>query len=68
MTESIIRNSWSSVNSVITYNYLLLSEGDAGTLDASSGVWTTNVPGLYGFYKYAFRWTIIIVVNLEKIC
>jgi len=38
---------WTSANSVITYNNLLLSEGDAGTLDASSGVWTTNVPGIY---------------------
>merc|ERR1711953_1337450 len=41
------QNSWTSANSVITYDKLLLSEGDAGTLDASSGVWTTNVPGIY---------------------
>ena len=52
-TGSIFRYRWSSASSVITYEKLLLSEGDAGTLDASSGVWTTNVPGLYGFYKHA---------------
>ena len=51
VTESIIRYSCSSANSVITYNYLLISEGDAGTLDISSGVWTTNVPGLCAFYR-----------------
>merc|ERR1712061_712201 len=42
------RGQWWSSNSVITaYDNLLLSEGDAGTLDASSGVWTTHVPGIY---------------------
>merc|ERR1719430_476925 len=38
---------WTTANSVITYDKLMLSEGDAGTLDTGTGVWTTNVPGLY---------------------
>merc|ERR1712228_111064 len=42
------QGQWTSADSVITYETpLLFSEGDAGTLDASSGVWTTNVPGIY---------------------
>ena len=47
MIESIFRYSWSTADSVITYDKLMLSEGDAGTLDPGTGVWTTNVPGLY---------------------
>ena len=53
VTDSIFREKWTSADSVITYDKLLLSEGDAGTLEASSGVWNTTVPGLYGFYKHA---------------
>jgi len=41
------QSGWSTGSSVITYNKLILSEGDAGTLDPATGVWTTNVPGLY---------------------
>ena len=47
MIESIFRDYWISDDSVITYEKLMLSEGDAGTLDPATGVWTTNVPGLY---------------------
>ena len=47
MIESIFRNVWSAASSVIKYAKLMLSEGDAGTLDPATGVWTTNVPGLY---------------------
>ena len=49
MIESIFRGGWSTVSSVITYQKLMLSEGDAGTLDPATGVWTTNVAGLYDF-------------------
>ena len=46
MIESIFRDGWSTANSVIKYQKLMLSEGDAGALDPDTGVWTTNVPGL----------------------
>ena len=49
MIESIFRSGWTTANSVITYDRLMLSEGDAGTLDPGTGVWTTNMPGLYDF-------------------
>ena len=46
MVESIFRGLWSTANSVIKYQKLMLSEGDAGALDPATGVWTTSVPGL----------------------
>ena len=49
MIGPIFRGGWSNTDSVITYDKLLLSEGDAGTLDPATGVWTTNVPGLFNF-------------------
>merc|ERR1712222_140113 len=41
------KNTWSTASSVITYEKLLLSKGDAGTLNLATGVWTTNVAGFY---------------------
>ena len=46
MIESIFRGGVSTASSVIKYDKLLLSEGDAGTLDPDTGLWTTNVAGL----------------------
>ena len=54
MIGSIFRVHWSSGSSVIKYEKLMLSEGDAGTLDPGTGVWTTNVPGLYIRFQSMF--------------
>ena len=49
MIASIFRGGWHTPISVITYDKLLFSKGDAGTLNLATGVWTTNVAGLYDF-------------------
>merc|ERR1712179_10268 len=41
------RSSWWTAHRVITYEKLMLSEGDAGVLDPNTGVFRASVPGLF---------------------
>ena len=51
MIESIFRYYWSRAKSVIKYEKLMLSEGDAGVLDPNTGVFRASVPGVFVISK-----------------